>query len=373
MSKRPCPVSSACAVRSTTRSCSGTTCRYAELAGETFQLIYVDPPFNTGRTCKRATLETVADPAGERVGFGGRAYRSRLLAESSYRDSFDDYLGFRALDSRRRTAYHGVRDALPPRRLPGGALPEAPARRAVRPRVLPERDRLGVRLRRRDAALAGEARHDPRSTSRIRGSTTSTRARSTASRTWRRASSRPRRRRGQAPDRRLVARSCRPTAARRRATRPRSRGMRRMLLASTRPGDWCLDFFAGSGTLGAVAAKLGRRQRPDRLEPRRGRDHGTEAGAPCATARRQVARVNGFDAVRRQWHQLARRRRAARQGWVARLRAGTERLARRRAQDVEGLTAPGFTHEVFASWHPLGRLAGVRELKPTSTGSGSST
>ena len=35
--------------------------------------------------------------------------------------------------------------------------------------------------------------------------------------------------------------------------------MRRMLQASTRPGDWCLDPFAGSGTLGAVAAKLGRR------------------------------------------------------------------------------------------------------------------
>jgi site-specific DNA-methyltransferase (adenine-specific) len=33
----------------------------------------------------------------------------------------------------------------------------------------------------------------------------------------------------------------------------------RMVLASTRPGDWCLDFFAGSGTLGAVARKLGRR------------------------------------------------------------------------------------------------------------------
>ena len=35
--------------------------------------------------------------------------------------------------------------------------------------------------------------------------------------------------------------------------------LRRMVQASTRPGDWCLDFFAGSGTLGAVAAKLGRR------------------------------------------------------------------------------------------------------------------
>jgi site-specific DNA-methyltransferase (adenine-specific) len=35
--------------------------------------------------------------------------------------------------------------------------------------------------------------------------------------------------------------------------------IRRMVLASTRPGDWCLDFFAGSGTLGAVAAKTERR------------------------------------------------------------------------------------------------------------------
>ncbi|WP_022882346.1 DNA-methyltransferase [Gryllotalpicola ginsengisoli] len=35
--------------------------------------------------------------------------------------------------------------------------------------------------------------------------------------------------------------------------------IRRMLQASSRPGDWVLDFFAGSGTTGAVAAELGRR------------------------------------------------------------------------------------------------------------------
>jgi site-specific DNA-methyltransferase (adenine-specific) len=32
-----------------------------------------------------------------------------------------------------------------------------------------------------------------------------------------------------------------------------------MVAASSRPGGWCLDFFAGSGTLGAVARALGRR------------------------------------------------------------------------------------------------------------------
>ena len=74
--------------------------------------------------------------------------------------------------------------------------------------------------------------------------------------------------------------------------------VRRMVQASTRPGDWCLDFFAGSGTLGAVAAKLGRRYvlidsnpagRPGDARPsvqmhartsRRRRIAGSEADAP---------------------------------------------------------------------------------------------
>jgi site-specific DNA-methyltransferase (adenine-specific) len=35
--------------------------------------------------------------------------------------------------------------------------------------------------------------------------------------------------------------------------------LRRMVQASSREGDWVLDFFAGSGTTGAVAEALGRR------------------------------------------------------------------------------------------------------------------
>jgi site-specific DNA-methyltransferase (adenine-specific) len=35
--------------------------------------------------------------------------------------------------------------------------------------------------------------------------------------------------------------------------------LRRIVSASSRPGGWCLDFFAGSGTLGAVCSQLGRR------------------------------------------------------------------------------------------------------------------
>ena len=48
-----------------------------------FQLIYIDPPFNTGRSQVRSTIATTADEAGDRVGFGGRRYRSELLERSS--------------------------------------------------------------------------------------------------------------------------------------------------------------------------------------------------------------------------------------------------------------------------------------------------
>ena len=44
-----------------------------------------------------------------------------------------------------------------------------------------------------------------------------------------------------------------------------------MVAASSRPGDWVLDFFAGSGTLGAAAEQLERRyvlvdQNPQAIE-----------------------------------------------------------------------------------------------------------
>ena len=52
--------------------------------------------------------------------------------------------------------------------------------------------------------------------------------------------------------------------------------LRRVLEPSSRPGDWVLDFFAGSGTTGAVAAALGRRfvlvdENPDAVDVMRGR------------------------------------------------------------------------------------------------------
>ena len=59
-------------------------------------LIYVDPPFNTGRRQSRPGMKTVRDEAGDRTGFGGHRYRTvRSEATAfSYVDTFDDFLGF---------------------------------------------------------------------------------------------------------------------------------------------------------------------------------------------------------------------------------------------------------------------------------------
>ena len=59
-------------------------------------LIYVDPPFNTGRRQVRPTLKTVRDQAGDRTGFGGARYRTERAQAplQGYPDRFDDYLGF---------------------------------------------------------------------------------------------------------------------------------------------------------------------------------------------------------------------------------------------------------------------------------------
>jgi site-specific DNA-methyltransferase (adenine-specific) len=61
-------------------------------------LIYVDPPFNTGKRQARKQMKTIRDASGDRVGFGGHRYRTEMLAEQSggsgYGDRFDDFLGF---------------------------------------------------------------------------------------------------------------------------------------------------------------------------------------------------------------------------------------------------------------------------------------
>jgi site-specific DNA-methyltransferase (adenine-specific) len=68
------------------------------MAANSVELIYVDPPFNTGKRQARTQMKTVRDEQGDRVGFGGRRYRTEVLAEqaggSGYGDRFEDFIAF---------------------------------------------------------------------------------------------------------------------------------------------------------------------------------------------------------------------------------------------------------------------------------------
>jgi site-specific DNA-methyltransferase (adenine-specific) len=67
------------------------------LDAESVDLVYIDPPFNTGkkRTYKRVkTRQVEGDEAGDRTGFGGRRYASETLSTHGYSDDIKDFLGF---------------------------------------------------------------------------------------------------------------------------------------------------------------------------------------------------------------------------------------------------------------------------------------
>src|ERR1019366_3408699 len=73
-----------------------------KMATGSVALIYIDPPFNTGKRQTRQRMKTVRDEEGDRVGFGGRRYRTELVNSAGkkggkaagYADEFDDFLGF---------------------------------------------------------------------------------------------------------------------------------------------------------------------------------------------------------------------------------------------------------------------------------------
>lgn len=76
-------------------------------------LVYADPPFNTGRRRIHARLKTsrAGEGGGDRTGFGGRRYETHRLVARSFDDAFDDYLAWlepRLSEARRLLAPHGT-------------------------------------------------------------------------------------------------------------------------------------------------------------------------------------------------------------------------------------------------------------------------
>ncbi len=66
----------------------------AGFADASFDLIYIDPPFNTGVVQVKRRTRTRRDPAGDRVGFHGLRHQTTVLGHSSFDDRFDDYQAF---------------------------------------------------------------------------------------------------------------------------------------------------------------------------------------------------------------------------------------------------------------------------------------
>jgi site-specific DNA-methyltransferase (adenine-specific) len=234
-----------------------------QLPAGAFQLVYIDPPFNTGETQSRRTLAMAPDEDGDRTGFKGTRYRTRLLAESRYRDTFEDYLAFlepRLAEARRVLAQSGTlyfhidyREAHYCKLL----LDELFGREQFLNELIWAYD-YGARTRRRwpakhDTILvyvkdpgaywfdSAEVDREPYMAPGLVTAEKVAKGKLPTDVWWH---------------------TIVPTNGREKTGYPTQKPegiVRRMVQASTREGDWCLDFFAGSGTLGAVAAPLGRR------------------------------------------------------------------------------------------------------------------
>jgi len=65
-----------------------------QLPDGSINLIYIDPPFNTGREQSRTQIKTEQSEQGDRVGFQGRRYETIKIGQKGYADLFDDYIAF---------------------------------------------------------------------------------------------------------------------------------------------------------------------------------------------------------------------------------------------------------------------------------------
>ena len=226
-------------------------------------LIYVDPPFNTGRVQEHTRLRTTRSPNGDRTGFKGERYRTTSLGTQRFRDSFDDYLGFlepRLIEAHRVLAPHGslyfhidYREVHRCRFL----LDELFGRDNLLNEIIWAYD-FGARPKTR-----WPAKHDnilfyvknlsdyvfdldaieriPYMAPGLVGPEKAARGKLPTDTWWH---------------------TIVPTSGAERTGYPTQKPLgilRRMVTASSRPGDLVLDFFAGSGTTGMAAHELGRR------------------------------------------------------------------------------------------------------------------
>ena len=229
-----------------------------------FDLVYIDPPFNTGSERRLRSQRTKQDPDGDRIGFGGRRYRARVVSELAYADALHgDYLAFlgpRLEQARRLLAEHGTlyvhldyREAHYCKVL----LDDLFGRDAFLNEIVWAYDFGGRSARRwpakHDTILvyartpgahhfdAAEVDREPYMAPGLVGAEKAARGKLPTDCWWHTIVS---------------------TNGSERTGYPTQKPegiLRRIVAASSRPGGWCLDFFAGSGTLGAACRALDRR------------------------------------------------------------------------------------------------------------------
>lgn len=250
-----------------------------------FTMIYLDPPFNTGRAQVRATTRSVraqgdeSDP-GDRIGFGGRSYTTVKGVLSRYDDAFSDYWEF--LEPRLRQAWRLLAEDgtlylhLDYREVHYAKvmLDVLFGRECFLNEIIWAYD-FGGRTKKRwptkhDTILVYvkdpqgywfDSEEVDREPYMAPGLVTPEKVA-----------------RGKLPTDVWWHTIVSPTGKEKTGypTQKPLGLLRRMVAASSRPGDWVLDFFAGSGTLGAAAEQLGRKyvlvdQNPEALEVMRNR------------------------------------------------------------------------------------------------------
>jgi len=235
----------------------------AALPDESFRLIYIDPPFNTGRTQRRQALTTQRSAEGSRTGFGGNTYDTIKGALYSYDDTFADYWEFleprlqeawRLLDDRgtlylhldyREVHYAKVAlDALFGRESFLNEIIWAYDYGARATKKWPSKhDTILVYVKNPKNYYFNNEEVD-REPYMAPGLVTPEKAA-----------------RGKLPTDVWWHTIVSPTGKEKTgyATQKPEGILRRIIQASSQPGDWVLDFFAGSGTTGAVAQALKRR------------------------------------------------------------------------------------------------------------------
>jgi site-specific DNA-methyltransferase (adenine-specific) len=232
------------------------------LPDDSVPLIYIDPPFNTGRTQSRPQLRTERDDDGDRTGFHGLRYRTTRLGGDAFADAFDDYLGFlepRLCEAYRVLAPHGsfylhldyrevhyckvLLDAIFGRECFLNEIIWAYDYGARAKRRWPAKHDnilLYVKDPARYIFNSDEVDREPYMAPGLVGPEKAARGKLPSSVWWHTIVS--------------------PTGKEKTGypTQKPLGVLRRIVAASSRPGDLVLDFFAGSGTTGAAAAALGR-------------------------------------------------------------------------------------------------------------------